>query len=274
MASWLDARSVEGLWLVRVEDLDTPRNVPGADRNILDTLACYGMLADKPVTWQSQNLAAYWRAIEQLSVRGLTYRCTCSRREIAEAGLASDGLPVYPGTCRDRSNQNDAAALRLRVKDEEVCFSDRRAGSICQNIAEKVGDFVLRRADGVVTYQLAVVVDDGAENITHVVRGADLIDSTPRQIYLQHCLGLPTPKYWHVPLAVNPQGEKLSKQTGALALEQNNVLPTLLAAAEHLGLTGLAANSIDHFWRAALVRFRDQQADRLNQHELQQLQIR
>jgi glutamyl-Q tRNA(Asp) synthetase len=269
MASWLDARSVEGLWLIRIEDLDAPRNLPGADRDILETLAAFGMVADKPVAWQSQNLAAYWRAVEQLSELGLVYRCLCSRREIAEAGLASDGLPVYPGTCRDRGIATEPAALRVRVDHDEICFIDRQAGSIRQKIDEKVGDFVIRRADGVITYQLAVVVDDAAEGVTHVVRGADLLDSTARQIYLQRCLGLPTPKYWHVPLVVNQAGEKLSKQTGATALARDNVLPTLHAAAEHLGLSGLSSLSIEGFWRAALVRFREQQAERLNQRELQ-----
>jgi glutamyl-Q tRNA(Asp) synthetase len=268
MASWLDARAVDGVWLLRIEDLDTPRNVPGAGQDIIATLATFGMVADKPATWQSQSLPDYWHALEQLDHNGLVYRCTCTRREIAESPLAAGGIAVYPGTCRSRSTVaagEARGAWRLKVEDEEICFTDRYQGSICQHLARAVGDFVLRRADGTVTYQLAVVVDDAKHGITHVVRGADLIDSTPRQVYLQSKLALPPVRYWHVPVVQNQQGEKLSKQTGASALNRSSPLPELRHAARHLGLGAIEETSVERFWRQALLRFREQQAERVAQ---------
>jgi glutamyl-Q tRNA(Asp) synthetase len=266
MASWLDARAVEGVWLVRIEDLDTPRNVPGADQDIIATLAAFGMVADKPVTWQSQSLPDYWHALEKLEANNLVYRCTCTRREIAESPLAAGGIAVYPGTCRTKSAapaSQARGAWRLKVDDEEICFHDRYQGQICQHLARAVGDFVLRRSDGTVTYQLAVVVDDAKQGITHVVRGADLIDSTPRQLYLQTKLALPALRYWHVPVVQNQQGEKLSKQTGAGALNRSSPLPELRHAALHLGLGAIDETSVGRFWRQALLRFREQQAERV-----------
>ncbi len=266
MASWLDARAVDGLWLVRIEDLDTPRNLPGADQDIISTLATFGMVSDKPVTWQSQSLPDYWHALERLEAEGLVYRCTCTRREIAESPLAAGGIAIYPGTCRSRSKApagEARGAWRLKVDDDEICFTDRYQGPICQHLARAVGDFVLRRADGTVTYQLAVVVDDAKQGITHVVRGADLIDSTPRQVYLQSKLSLPPVRYWHVPVVQNQQGEKLSKQTGAMALDRSAPLAELRHAALHLGLGAIDEQSVDRFWRQALLRFREQQAERV-----------
>ena len=266
MASWLDARAVDGVWLVRIEDLDTPRNVPGADQDIIATLAAFGMVADKPVTWQSQSLPDYWHALEKLEAKQLVYRCTCTRREIAESPLAAGGIAVYPGTCRSRAMApagQGRGAWRVKVEDQEICFTDRYQGRICQHLARAVGDFVLRRADGTVTYQLAVVVDDAKQGITHVVRGADLIDSTPRQVYLQTELALPSIRYWHVPVVQNQQGEKLSKQSGATALNRSSPLHELRHAALHLGLGAMDETSVDRFWRQALLRFREQQAERV-----------
>ena len=266
MASWLDARAVEGVWLVRIEDLDTPRNVPGADQEIIATLATFGMVADKPVTWQSQSLPDYWHALEKLEAQELVYRCTCTRREIAESPLLTGGIAIYPGTCRTRSKAPESqarGAWRVKVADQEICFEDRYRGQMCQHLGRAVGDFVLRRADGTVTYQLAVVVDDAKHGITHVVRGADLIDSTPRQVYLQSKLALPPVRYWHVPVVQNQQGEKLSKQTGASALNRSSPLLELRHAAQHLGLGVIDENSVDRFWQQALLRFREQQAERL-----------
>ncbi len=242
LASYLDARAHGGVWLVRIEDIDGPRTVPGADRAILETLARFGMESDEPPVWQSTRTAHYARAFDRLEHAGLVYPCGCTRKEIADS-LANaherHTTLAYPGTCRTGLHGKIARAWRLRVPDgadAEVTFEDRWQGTQTQNLALEVGDFVLKRADGQWAYQLAVVVDDAEQAITHVVRGADLLDSTARQIYLQRCLGVPTPSYLHVPVVVTAEGEKLSKQTGARALDRNDPLPALVAAARHLGL--------------------------------------
>ena len=216
LASWLDARAARGRWLVRIEDVDAPRVQPGAAESILATLQALGLTWDGEVVYQSERHEAYRRAADAL--QSSTYWCGCTRREIADSspGLAADGAQIYPGTCRKGlAHGKDARALRLAVTDEIISFTDRVQGRIAQNLATDVGDFVLLRADGLFAYQLAVVVDDAAQGITDVVRGADLLESTARQIYLQRLLGAPTPRYLHVPMAVNAAGEKLSKQTGA-----------------------------------------------------------
>ncbi len=216
LASWLDARAAGGSWVVRMEDLDAPRTVAGAAEDILHTLQSLGLDGDGPVLFQSRRTAQYQNAIEVLQKH--TYWCGCTRREIADSslGLAADGAQIYPGTCRNGLPTGRAPrALRLRVPDEVIEFTDRVQGTQRQNLAREAGDFVLRRADGQFAYQLAVVVDDAAQGITDVVRGADLLDSTARQIYLQRLLGVPTPRYLHVPVALSASGEKLSKQTGA-----------------------------------------------------------
>jgi glutamyl-Q tRNA(Asp) synthetase len=218
LASWLDARAAGGRWLVRIEDLDRPRCVPGAAEGILDTLQRLGLHWDGEVLYQSARQAVYPRALERLQAHA--YWCACSRREIADSslGLASDGAPIYPGTCRSGA-AGTRRALRLRTTAEPIAFLDRVQGPQQQVLERDVGDFVLYRADGLIAYQLAVVVDDAEQGVTDVVRGADLLDSTPRQIYLQRLLGAPTPSYLHGPVAVNPAGEKLSKQTGADSIE-------------------------------------------------------
>ena len=216
LASWLDARAAGGRWLVRIEDLDSPREQPGAADEILRTLERLGLCWDGPVLFQSARKPFYERAIRRLERH--CYPCGCTRREIADSslGLAADGAQIYPGTCRDGLAPGRAPrALRLRVPDEEVAFDDRVQGRITQQLAREVGDFVLRRADGPFAYQLAVVVDDAAQGVTDVVRGADLLDSTARQIHLQKLLGLPTPRYLHIPAVIDAGGEKLSKQTEA-----------------------------------------------------------
>ncbi len=218
LASWLDARAAGGRWVVRIEDLDRPRCVPGAADDILRTLERLGLEWDGEVVYQSRRESLYKEAVEAL--RGKTYWCGCTRREIADSslGLAVDGAHIYPGTCRRRTPRQQRA-LRVKTSGDEICFDDRLQGPQRQVLDRDVGDFVLYRADGLFAYQLAVVVDDAAQGITDVVRGADLLDSTPRQIYLQQLLGLPAPRYLHVPVAVNAAGEKLSKQTGALPIE-------------------------------------------------------
>ncbi|WP_017774346.1 tRNA glutamyl-Q(34) synthetase GluQRS [Paraburkholderia kururiensis] len=254
LASWADARAHGGAWLVRIEDVDGPRTVPGAADDILDTLAQFGMRADEPPVWQSQRTARYLQAFDQLQAAGLVYPCGCTRKEIADSQLHTHTRHttlIYPGTCRQGLHGKTPRAWRLRVPDGApsvaneknmaddpavISFVDRWQGLQTQNLATEVGDFVLLRADGQWAYQLAVVVDDADAGITHIVRGADLLDSTARQIYLQRCLGMPTPAYLHVPVVTNDEGEKLSKQTGATALDASRPLDALHAAANHLGL--------------------------------------
>jgi glutamyl-Q tRNA(Asp) synthetase len=216
LASWLDARAARGRWLVRIEDLDAPRNQPGAAEDILRTLERLGLTWDGEVVHQSQRRALYREALERLEKK--TYWCGCSRREIADSslGLAADGAQIYPGTCRHGiALDRPPRALRLRTSGERIVFDDRLQGRQQQILERDVGDFVLYRADGQFAYQLAVVVDDAEQGVTDVVRGADLLDSTARQICLQRLLGYPAPRYLHVPAAVDAAGEKLSKQTGA-----------------------------------------------------------
>ncbi|WP_127805001.1 tRNA glutamyl-Q(34) synthetase GluQRS [Hydrogenophaga sp. NH-16] len=249
LASWLDARAHGGAWLVRIEDVDTPRCVPGADWLILEQLAACGLVSDEPVCWQSTRGAHYQAALDRLIAQGDAYPCACSRKDI-EAALHAAGrhrerhhAAVYPGTCRPERGglQGKAArAWRLQVDPGEMHWQDRRLGAQQQDVAAEVGDFVLRRADGLWAYQLAVVVDDAAQGITHVVRGEDLADNTPRQILLQRALGLPTPSYLHTPLVRDASGEKLSKQNGAKALDLRDPLAALQTAAAELGLPGAA----------------------------------
>ncbi|MFM0065175.1 tRNA glutamyl-Q(34) synthetase GluQRS [Paraburkholderia aspalathi] len=259
LASWLDARAHGGAWLLRIEDIDGPRTVPGAAEEILSTLEHFGMHADEPPVWQSDRIARYQEALEQLKPAGLVYPCGCTRKEIADSLLhvhARNATLAYPGTCRSGLHGKPARAWRLRVPDGDaavITFEDRWQGKQTQNLATEVGDFVLRRADDQWAYQLAVVVDDADADITHIVRGADLMDSTARQIYLQRCLGVPTPEYLHVPVVTNDQGEKLSKQNGATALDNDKPLEALNAAARHLGLEldGTRHTTLEGFYAAA-----------------------
>jgi glutamyl-Q tRNA(Asp) synthetase len=219
VGSCLDARRNAGGWLVRMEDLDRPREVKGAAAEILRTLEAYGFEWDGPVMRQSRRGAAYAAAIEHLERERAVFPCACTRREISDSALEGTGEPVYPGTCRNGIPLGRRGrAIRARVGDAVIAFDDRLQGRVEQNLADEVGDFVVRRADGLFAYQLAVVVDDFEQGITDVVRGADLLASTPRQILLQGRLGYPVPRYLHLPVAVNRNGDKLSKQTRAAPL--------------------------------------------------------
>lgn len=256
LASFLDARAHGGSWIVRIEDVDAPRTVAGAADEILATLAHFGMHSDEPPVWQSERGDAYAAAFERLQASGLIYPCGCTRREIADSLVhahARHATLAYPGTCRNGLNGKPARAWRLRVPDGEsarITFVDRWQGEQTQDLATEVGDFALKRADGLWAYQLAVVVDDADADITHVVRGADLLDSTARQIYLQQCLDVPTPAYLHVPVVNNDVGEKLSKQTGATPLDHHAPLDALVQAARHMGID-VSADSLDTFYSAA-----------------------
>lgn len=238
VGSYLDARTQGGEWLLRIEDVDTSRNVPGAAAQILATLAAFGFEWDGPVLWQSERLPAYAEALAKLQMAGLAYGCACSRKEITDSATrpALDGGLAYPGTCRQGLPAGRVVrAWRLQVNDQALAFDDRLQGHIVQHLAQDVGDFVLRRADGLFAYQLAVTVDDEFQGISDIVRGADLLASTPRQIWLQRCLGFTTPRYAHLPVVSNPQGEKLSKQTLAPALQIGRASESLVRALQFLG---------------------------------------
>lgn len=257
LASWLDARAHGGAWRVRIEDVDTPRCVPGADEAILQQLAACGLQPDGPVLRQSQRGDAYAAALQDLVENGWAYPCGCSRKDIETAIESAQSQPVsrhsaavYPGTCRQGLKGQAARAWRLNVQAVQTAlglpalthWTDRRLGPQRQNVPEEVGDFVLRRADGLWAYQLAVVVDDAAQGVGHVVRGQDLADNTARQIVLQQALGLPTPQYLHTPVVLGTNGEKLSKQNGAVALDLQTpqaVLSALNSAAQALGLPAM-----------------------------------
>lgn len=271
LASWLDARAHSGTWLVRIEDVDTPRCIPGADTTILQQLAQCGLVPDEAPSWQSQRGALYQQALDQLVNDGLAYPCACSRKDIEDTWATRGVAPTrhtampYPGTCRHGLHGRAARAWRLKVgvdapfleknlplthalpaqaainseangADGVVYWHDRRLGGQQQDVARDVGDFILKRADGLWAYQLAVVVDDAAQGITHIVRGEDLVDNTPRQIVLQRALGVPAPLYLHTPLVLAADGDKLSKQNGALPLDLADPLAALNHAAAMLGL--------------------------------------
>ncbi|MDB5947717.1 MAG: gluQ [Ramlibacter sp.] len=242
LASWLDARAHGGRWLVRIEDVDTPRCVPGAAEAILQQLAAVGMAPDEPPVWQSRRGGLYQRALDGLVAQSLAYPCGCSRKDIEQA-LAAQGMQrrrhgelVYPGTCRQGLAGKPPRAWRFLAPAGRVQWTDRRLSPPAQEVAAEVGDFVLKRADGLWAYQLAVVVDDAAQGITDVVRGEDLADNTARQLLLQQALGLPTPQYLHTPLVFGANGEKLSKQNGAAPLPAGDPLAVLNDAATLLGL--------------------------------------
>jgi len=261
MASYLDAKVHQGQWLVRIEDVDVGRNVAGADEHILASLQRCGMLWDGEVTWQTRRYALYEDALRQLG--DLVYPCGCSRKDIADSQLSLTGRQaqalIYPGTCRHGLAPGKLArALRLKVPQSPHCvlsFDDRWYGHYQQDLTDEVGDYIIKRADGYWAYQLAVVVDDGAQGITDIVRGADLLDSTPRQLYLQQALGLPQPTYLHVPVVLNEAGDKLSKQTGARAFDTGAapaqlLKEAMLPAARFLGME-IQADTIASFWHKA-----------------------
>ena len=263
--SYLHARAMGGQWLVRMEDVDTERNVPGADSEILRALEAFGFEWDGPVLRQTARLEAYLSALDALRARGVAYPCACSRSEIERAALAAgapravDGGWVYPGRCRDGLAAGQAPrAWRFRVPATAIGFDDLLQGHVQQVLATDVGDFVLKRADGPFAYQLAVVVDDAYQGVTHVVRGVDLLDSTPRQMALQQGMGLPTPIYAHLPVVVNADGAKLSKQTRAPALDCSDPRPELLRVLGMLGIqlpADAMTGTVSDIWRGALADF-------------------
>jgi glutamyl-Q tRNA(Asp) synthetase len=237
LASWLDARAHGGQWLVRIEDVDGPRCPPGMDEVILGQLDALGLRPDEPPVWQSRRGELYQAALDRLIASGQAYGCACTRAEIAAAvgPRARHGELIYPGTCRHGTDGRPVRAWRYQVRGR-VDWQDRRLGAQSQDLQAEVGDFVLKRADGLWAYQLAVVVDDAEQGISDVVRGEDLADNTPRQIALQRALGLPTPRYLHTPLVLAADGHKLSKQNGAAALDLGDPLARLREAAMRLGL--------------------------------------
>jgi glutamyl-Q tRNA(Asp) synthetase len=255
VGSYLEAQVHEGEWLVRVEDLDRPRVVRGAAEDILRTLEAFGMQWHGTVVYQSTRSDAYHAALHELRQRGRIYACACSRREIADSGLTGIEGFVYPATCRDGLPAGRSArAWRVNTAGATVCFDDAIQGRLEHDLERQIGDFVLYRADSVYAYQLAVSVDDAEQGVTDVVRGADLFDSTPRQIYLQQLLGLPTPRYAHLPVALNAQGEKLSKQTLAQPVNAANAAGLILSVLRFLGHkppVELELSGLDAVWQWA-----------------------
>ena len=236
VGSFLQARSQNGQWLLRIEDLDPPREEPEATDSILHTLEHFGFEWDGAVIYQSQRMEAYISALEQLQQQGSLYPCSCSRKEIAAASLSGHYGPVYSGLCRSGPTNNRLPlALRVLTHDKPIHFTDLIRGTFEQYIESEIGDFIVRRADSLFAYQLAVVVDDAEQQITEVVRGSDLLDNTPRQIHLQQLLGVTTPRYAHLPIALNKEGQKLSKQRGAESVHRQHPQHLLVKALSFLG---------------------------------------
>ncbi|HUW49597.1 MAG TPA: tRNA glutamyl-Q(34) synthetase GluQRS [Sulfuricella sp.] len=260
VGAFLEARSRGGEWLVRMEDLDLPRVVAGSADDILRTLEAFGLYWDGTVMFQSARNEAYRAALAELEKIGAAYPCACTRKEIVDSAIGGIDGPVYPGTCRGGLlSGREGRAVRVRTDSGSVGFDDGLQGHISQILATEVGDFVVRRADGLFAYQLAVVVDDAEQAISHIVRGADLLDSTPRQIYLQRLLGLPTPAYLHLPVAVNERGEKLSKQTLAPVVRQDDRVAQLYEALVFLGQlppAELKDADVEAFWKWAVAHWR------------------
>ena len=259
VGSFLEARTRGGEWHLRMDDVDTPRCSLAAASEILRVLENCGFAWDGALVWQSRRTAAYADALERLKAAGRVFPCACTRRDLADSAFAADGAVVYPGTCRQGLPAGRAArAWRLRVGDARVAFDDAIQGRIASDLAVAAGDFVLLRADGLFAYQLAVVVDDAEAAITDVVRGADLLASTARQIFLQQCLGVPTPAYAHLPVVVDAAGEKLSKQTRAAPVDGSRPGPALCAALEFLGQhppAELSRASVAELWAWALANW-------------------
>ncbi|HVS26724.1 MAG TPA: tRNA glutamyl-Q(34) synthetase GluQRS [Burkholderiales bacterium] len=259
VGSFLEAKAHQGEWLVRIEDLDPPREEPGASDEILRVLEACGMYWDGEIVYQSARHDAYHAALHNLQQQGLIYPCACSRHEIADSAVEGTDGPVYPGTCRNGlPKDRTARSLRVRTDKRAIEFSDALQGCIKQHLEKEIGDYVLYRVDRVYAYQLAVVVDDAEQGITHVVRGADLLTSTPRQIYLQKLLGLPTPYYLHLPVALDSSGKKLSKQTYAPAVGLGQEMPWLYHALRFLGQNPpprLAKASLVSFWEWAVLHW-------------------
>lgn len=262
VASYLDAKKHNGQWLIRMEDVDESRNVQGAADEILHSLEAYGFEWDEDVIYQTQRKQAYSDALQQLNDLKLVYPCTCSRKDLkilADLGQLQNSPMgyIYPGTCINQSFEtltSDLYSTRIKTTAAMISFEDSLQGNYSQQLNTDSGDFIIQRRDGLFAYQLAVVVDDAFQNITHVVRGIDLIDSTPRQIYLQQCLNLPSLKYTHLPVILNSQGEKLSKQTGAKGIGNKANIPLLVDCLAFLGQkppAALATESLPNVWQWA-----------------------
>lgn len=256
VGSYLEAKSHNGEWLVRIENLDKPREIPAASHEIFRALEILGMEWDHEVIYQDQRKDTYENILTILNKRGLTYSCTCTRKEIADSSITGISGQIYAGTCRNNvQNKDRPGAVRIKTDNNIIEFEDSLHGLISQRLESETGDFILRRSDGIYAYQLAVVADDATQGITNVVRGADLLDSTPRQIYLQKLLGYSTPTYMHLPVAVNNQGEKLSKQTKAALLDISNPVKQLVEAVNFLGQESpieLLGNNVSSFWKWAI----------------------
>lgn len=256
VGSYLEAKSHNGEWLVRIENLDKPREIPAASHEIFRALEILGMEWDHEVIYQDQRKDTYENILTILNKRGLTYSCTCTRKEIADSSITGISGQIYAGTCRNNvQNKDRSGAVRIKTDNNIIEFEDSLHGLISQRLESETGDFILRRSDGIYAYQLAVVADDATQGITNVVRGADLLDSTPRQIYLQKLLGYSTPTYMHLPVAVNNQGEKLSKQTKAALLDISNPVKQLVEAVNFLDQEPpieLLGNNVSSFWKWAI----------------------
>lgn len=252
LASWVDARQHGGEWLLRIEDIDPPREEAGATQQIISALQAHGLSWDGDISYQSERSAHYDAALDQLRQGQQLYACQCTRKQL-RAVAAKTGIAAYPGTCSALNLAERNLPLRVRICSDATAFTDLNAGTLHENVAEKIGDFIVRRRDFLYAYQLAVVVDDALQNITHVVRGADLLDNSPRQIVLQQLLGYPTPHYLHLPLVNNADGNKLSKQTGAAALDNHTPLANLQSAWSYLGQSAVSASSkVSEFLSAAV----------------------
>lgn len=270
VGSYLDARSHQGQWLIRIEDIDYLREVPDAANQILRQLEHYGFMWDGVVSYQRQRLAYYQQALEQLLQQKLAYPCCCSRRDIA----AASANRIYLGTCRQGMRRAEAnPAIRVRTDDSAICLEDQVQGHFCQYLTSDIGDFIIRRKDGIHAYQLAVVIDDAEQRISHVVRGSDLLDSTPRQMYLQRLLSLPTPHYAHLPILVDQRGDKLSKQAGAPSIAMDNPVALLCKALKLLGQAipdALHQASLDEFWQWAIANWQMAQVPKTYSLTIQQ----
>jgi len=253
VASYLDARHARGEWLVRIEDIDPPREIPGSDQEILRTLEAFGFEWDGSVVWQSQRNDYYQDAINLLAANQDTFYCNCTRKSIIAAGLQGISGMLYPGDCREKQLADKKGhALRLCVDDKTICFTDRVLGEYCQNLSRDVGDFILKRSDQLWAYQLAVVVDDALQNISHIVRGSDLLDCTPRQIFLQQRLGLTPPEYLHHIIIRDKSNTKLSKQTGAAPVRTDSpqkVLFDCLTVLQQQPPADLINSSLPEIWQ-------------------------
>jgi glutamyl-Q tRNA(Asp) synthetase len=266
VGSYVEARIHHGQWLLRIENLDPLREDPGASAEILKALEALGMEWDSSVVYQSQRTEAYRTALARLDSKHLIYPCTCSRKEILDSTIRGIEGPVYPGTCRKFAGRGiSRIAWRVRTDNKPIEFTDGLQGAVRQKLQQDIGDFVLLRSDGIYAYQLAVVVDDAEQGITHVVRGEDLLNSTPRQLYLQQLLGYPTPVYFHLPVVVNAKGEKLSKQTRATPINASAPIPSLIMV---LGLLGqnpppeLIDADIASFWKWTMENWRTERIPR------------